>query len=132
MYGDNWREGPTPIPIGCYDFVGLVRCKNGSAILSSATIELWEDDLFWDDHLHTQKLRILSNGKTAGFSFQKCDDDGRILLIGPKFDNIELYYFFKNVCFEGDKYVAETVEVETHNKTNVYILDGEYAYLFFE
>ena len=42
------------------------------------------------------------------------------------------YYYFKNVCVFGDKYKAETVAVETKNKTNIYILDQKYAYLFFE
>uniref|UniRef100_A0AC35FPD2 Uncharacterized protein n=1 Tax=Panagrolaimus sp. PS1159 TaxID=55785 RepID=A0AC35FPD2_9BILA len=116
----------TKVKIGCHNFMGTVKCKDGSKILPSAKVELYENDIFGDDLLVEHKLeRSLPFKDSATFSWRGCYNDGNILFLGPKFANMELYYMFKDVCYKDDSYAAKDVLQDK----NTYILHDEEAYL---
>uniref|UniRef100_A0A914YKV6 Uncharacterized protein n=1 Tax=Panagrolaimus superbus TaxID=310955 RepID=A0A914YKV6_9BILA len=110
----------------CYNFLGIVKCADGSAILPTANIKLWESDFPWDDLLHTESLEhSTSDSRLAKFAWKGCYNDGSFL--GVPFINIEIYYQFKDVCHPGDSYIAKEVEIKRHQKMNLYILHDQKA-----
>uniref|UniRef100_A0A914QJD4 Uncharacterized protein n=1 Tax=Panagrolaimus davidi TaxID=227884 RepID=A0A914QJD4_9BILA len=115
----------TSVRVGCHYFIGYVKCKDGSTILPSAKVELYEDDLLGDDLLDTHKLERLYNKNFAKFEWKGCYDDGDNWFLSQKFTNMELYYIFKDVCQKGDSYIAEDV---FQDKTTYALRDGV-AYL---
>uniref|UniRef100_A0AC34FF69 Uncharacterized protein n=1 Tax=Panagrolaimus sp. ES5 TaxID=591445 RepID=A0AC34FF69_9BILA len=109
----------------CYNFLGIVKCGDRSAILPTAIIELWESDFPWDDLLHTQLIEQSSDSMVGKFAWKGCYNDGSFL--GVPYINIEIYYQFKDVCHPGDSYIAKQVEIKRHRKMNLYILHDEKA-----
>uniref|UniRef100_A0A914PAK0 Uncharacterized protein n=1 Tax=Panagrolaimus davidi TaxID=227884 RepID=A0A914PAK0_9BILA len=121
----------TKVNATCHNFLGIVKCGDGSSILPTAKIQLWESDFPWDDLLHTEYLIPSKDLQMAKFAWNGCYNDGTFL--GVPFANIEIYYKFTDVCFPGDSYIAKEVEIKRLRKMNVYVLnDGKADLEYFE